>query len=170
MLKRRLVTRPNQAIASSIIVNTIRQWSVYQQAKTVGMYYPIGKEIDLTALLEDDKRFCFPKITDKAKALMTLSRYDGTFLPGSFSTLEPTGEAVEPSLIDLILVPGLAFDKPGNRLGYGKGYYDNYLRDYKGISAGIAYDFQLIEVVPAGKNDVSIDWLITDKEILCIQR
>jgi len=170
LLKRRLVTRQNQAIASEKVVANLRSWPLYQQAKTVAMYYPIGMEIDLTALLEDGKQFCFPKITDKGKASMTLSHYDGTFLPGSFSTLEPTGEAVEKSQIDLILVPGLAFDKQGNRLGYGKGYYDNYLRDYQGPSVGIAYDFQRIEAVPSGINDVSVKFLITDKEILCIQR
>jgi 5-formyltetrahydrofolate cyclo-ligase len=163
------VTRLAQAEASAKVVAFIREMPSYQRASIVGMYYPIGKEIDLTALLDDGKRFCFPKITDKDKAIMELHLYDGTFVTGSFSTLEPTGEIVSKSHIDLILVPGVAFDTLGNRLGYGKGFYDNYLRDYRGVTAGIAYDFQIVDVVPSGTNDIGIQSIVTDKEILCIQ-
>ena len=69
---------------------------------------------------------------------------------------------VEP---DVLLIPGMAFDENFERLGRGKGYFDSYLEEFKGIKIGICFSFQLLKEVPKEKHDKSMDYIITDKKI-----
>jgi 5-formyltetrahydrofolate cyclo-ligase len=86
---------------------------------------------------------------------------------GPLRTLEPAekAEIAEPRF-DYILVPGLAFDRRGRRMGFGKGYYDRFLPGAGGKKIGIAYDFQLWNEIPHDKHDHPVDAVISDKEIL----
>jgi 5-formyltetrahydrofolate cyclo-ligase len=96
--------------------------------------------------------------------------------PGPFGLLEPTPSAPEvaPESIDVMLLPGLAFDRAGRRLGYGGGYYDEAAGRMRaagrGLLVGLAYDFQLVERCPAGDADVSVDCVVTEREIVRCQR
>ena len=93
-------------------------------------------------------------------------------MPGPFGILEPDRGAPEVPLerIDLFLVPGLAFDGQGHRLGFGGGYYDEIgalLRAAgRGLMIGLGFDFQLVESCPAGEGDVSLDCLVTDARVV----
>jgi 5-formyltetrahydrofolate cyclo-ligase len=84
----------------------------------------------------------------------------------SFGVLEPesTLNAVNPKDIDLVLVPGLAFDKRGGRLGYGAGYYDSFLKEVKAEASkvAVAYSYQIIEKVPLEEHDVLIENILTN--------
>lgn len=81
---------------------------------------------------------------------------------GAFGIKEPAG-AEKVSFIDVIAVPGVAFDKNGNRIGFGRGYYDRFLSDNRyGQAAGLAYDFQVTEDITPDQHDVPLDVLITD--------
>jgi 5-formyltetrahydrofolate cyclo-ligase len=90
-------------------------------------------------------------------------------IPGPFDILEPPdGKTIAPKHIDLILVPGLAFDNRGNRLGYGHGYYDRYLKliDPKCFILGVAYSFQIIDKTPKTNHDIPVHAVLTEKYIL----
>ena len=82
---------------------------------------------------------------------------------GAFGIREPAARCPEISLnrLDLILVPGVAFDLHGRRLGRGKGYYDRLLAGVRGVKCGIAFDEQMVNDVPAGPSDVRMDFMVT---------
>ncbi len=89
---------------------------------------------------------------------------------GEFGVREPAPGCAEISLnrFDLTLVPGMAFDLRGNRLGRGKGFYDRILKDASGIKCGVAYDFQLLEHIPTEAHDARVDFILTPSR--CVRR
>ena len=91
-----------------------------------------------------------------------------SLIPGHFGVSEPPARPDRMVLPDVIVLPGLAFDKDGNRLGWGKGYYDRYLSDLanKPICWGAALDGQLVERVPADRTDQSIDAVLTPNGLI----
>jgi 5-formyltetrahydrofolate cyclo-ligase len=84
--------------------------------------------------------------------------------PSRFGLLEPDPAAprVDPGEIDLVVVPGLAFDRSGARLGFGRGYYDRFLSQVSGAKAALLYTLQLVDDVPVGDQDVPVDLLVTE--------
>ena len=87
-------------------------------------------------------------------------------VPGIWGILEPPAAAplVEPAAVDLALVPGVAFDRDGRRLGYGGGFYDRLLPQLRpdALCLGLCFDLQVVDRVPAGRNDVTVAGIITD--------
>ena len=87
----------------------------------------------------------------------------------SYGILEPKKDKIKnisSDKIDLIIVPGVAFDLKGNRMGHGKGYYDRFLNLVKSTSIGLAFEFQIIENIPVESHDKPIDMIITEKRII----
>jgi 5-formyltetrahydrofolate cyclo-ligase len=89
----------------------------------------------------------------------------GAFVVSGFGVAEPTGTAVEPTSIDVVVVPGLAFDRRGRRLGYGRGYYDRFLTSLAphAVTIGVAFDLQVVDEVPHESHDVALDLVITER-------
>ena len=87
---------------------------------------------------------------------------------GKFNILEPTGKIIDINLLDLILIPGLGFDKKGNRLGRGKGFYDDLLKNFKGTKIGVCHHFQLINEIPIESWDIKMNYICTEKKLLKI--
>lgn len=126
------------------------QHPFYQKAKTIATYLSFPHEFQTQELIEqalkDDKKVLIPKTYPKGR--MDFVVYDPQQLvKTSFGLLEPQGdlEVVEPSQIDLILVPGLAFTTEGYRIGYGGGYYDRYLEHFTGHTLSTVYPCQIQE-------------------------
>lgn len=162
-------SKADVARVSATIVQRIVASDWFQTAQTIAIYYPMGTEIDLLELLTiPGKRFVFPRIVDKKQKQMVFAILDRGFVPGIFGTSEPDGLTVFPAAIDAILVPGLCFSKRGDRIGYGAGYYDNYLRTYPGLTVGVGYAFQLLDSLPVEDHDVRLHRVLTDTEDLCI--
>ena len=89
---------------------------------------------------------------------------------GAYGILEPsTKRPVAENDIDVIIVPGLAFDRRGGRMGFGAGYYDRLLIKTNAVKIGLCYDFQLMDSVPSEEHDVPMDYIITEKEIVEIR-
>lgn len=133
----------------------------------VSAYYPVRGEIDclplLAALTGRGQRLALPVVRDDAFLDFRLWRPGGPLTPGRFGIPCPAdGPVVEP---DVLLVPLLAFDGRGHRLGYGAGHYDRVLaalRARRPVAAiGLAYDFQEIAAVPAQDHDQRLDWALT---------
>lgn len=137
----------------------------------VAGFWPMAEELDvrplMTELAEQGCRLALPAVVGKGQPLAFRAWSFGDPLePGVFGTLHPSpkSELVEP---DALIVPLLAVDEEGWRLGYGGGFYDRTLvrlRAKKSITAvGVAFDFQLVPNVPHGPDDQPLDWLLTDK-------
>ena len=145
---------------SLLIVKEIQKKPAYIQAKVVAMYYPMAKEVNLLPLLADTtKKFVFPKILDSKRKTMGFAPIDCTVLPGIFNTMEPDGEVIDSDLIDLYLIPGLAFSSQGD----GAGYYDFYLHQQRGYKIGVSYSCQIIDFIPHEAHDVLMDEWVTEQ-------
>ena len=162
--KRRLLSKDDVAEQSGKIVAAVEQMPCFQTAKTVLIYYPTHNEVDLLSLIKrykKEKTFLFPVVH---RRMITVCPYEGTdkMHRGKFNIPEPTTEPYT-GHIDLILVPGVAFDMTGNRLGRGGGYYDRFMAKLgkKTLLAGVGYDFQLVEKVPANRRDKRMDFVVT---------
>lgn len=142
----------------------------FRMARTVALYSPIRNEVD-TALLLDHclsagKQVFFPAISADTIEFQRVASPRHLF-PGKFGIPEPAlprfSGTTAPSF-DLIVVPGVAFDITGHRLGFGKGYYDRYLSGLSGelpTLSGLCHDFQLLESLPSEAHDIKMDFVVT---------
>jgi 5-formyltetrahydrofolate cyclo-ligase len=119
------------------------------------------------------KRVTVPKMEPASKQLMLSELKDPTreLLPGPIGIPEPRPEAIRPvevKRMDLFIVPGIAFDERGNRLGQGAGYYDRLLAPVaeRIPIIGLAFELQLVEHVPTGDHDIRVNWIITEKRTI----
>lgn len=139
----------------------------FRSAKTVGAYYAFGSEVKTDRIIERTrslgKTVALPSVEGENLTFYELS--SGKYLvKGRFGIMEPLPYSPV-DRIDLLVVPGVAFDRQGHRLGYGKGYYDRYLEKNKIFSIGLAYSFQLIEHLPRGGHDKRLDAIATEDGI-----
>lgn len=157
------------------IFNNLIKSQFYKNAKFIFAYVSFKSEVDTLGFIEyalgDNKIVCVPKIESKEKGIEFFEINSLAHLKaGYYGILEPTANCPSANLkeIDLMLIPGLAFDILGGRLGYGAGYYDRFLYQTKlnFNKVGIAYDFQVIDKVPMDEHDVRIDGIITTKDII----
>ena len=139
----------------------------YQEAKTIATYLSFPHEFQTQELIEqalkDGKKVLIPKTYPKGH--MDFVVYDPQQLvKTSFGLLEPQGdlEVVEPSQIDLIHVPGLAFTTGGYRIGYGGGYYDRYLEHFTGHTLSTVYHYQVQDFIPE-KHDIPVQEVLIDE-------
>ncbi len=140
----------------------IRGMEYYRKAQTVMLYMPVKGEADVTGLLCDKKVFLTP-VTDGDDIYACRV---GELVKGVFGVMEPAvKEVFDKEKIDLVLVPGVAFDKKGNRMGFGKGYYDRFLENINALKIGVCHSFQLVDSVPSEKHDVKMDIIVTEREI-----
>ena len=142
---------------------------------TIAGFLPIKGEIDPGVALAGARArgatVVFPRVTPAATPRLRFHRADapGDLAPGPFGLLEPTATCPELPLgsIDVMIVPGLAFDLGGGRLGFGGGYYDEVadaLRTGKrALLVGFGFDFQVVARCPADARDARMDWLVTDQ-------
>lgn len=153
-------TLPLDAISAKI-VRKIRQNPEFQQAKNVLLYSPSKYEINLLALLEEDKKLFLPKVNGKELLICPFKKGDALEI-SSFNIKEPCSNPVDPCCLDLAIVPALAADKNCFRLGYGGGFYDRFLAQNKVKTITPAARQLLVEKLPVEKFDVPVDFVITD--------
>lgn len=138
------------------LVATLRAWPRYLEAGTVLTYAAFGSEADLAPLMGDAKRFVVPRVA--AGGRLTLHLAGGPTERHPLGMSEPAADAprVDPSEVDLALLPGLAFDPYGGRLGYGAGYYDRLLPALRpGVPRlAVAHPTLLTEALPLEPHDV----------------
>ena len=167
-----------RADASRAIIEKICGLSAYQHAGTVLVYSGFGSEIETQILIEqiiaDGKIAVLPRVDRVAQSLILHSvKGPGELVASKWGIREPPAEAptVSASGIEFILMPGVAFDRTGNRLGYGRGYYDKLLTSVDPALARVAGAFscQIVVKVPVGSHDQKIDTIITENEIINMQ-
>ena len=145
---------------SSCAVKLVRENETYLQAKNVMLYYPTKYEIDLLALLDDDKNFYLPKVSGKDLLVCPFKRNEKVVL-SSLKIKEPCSLPSNPEILDLIIVPALMIDKNGYRLGYGGGFYDRFLNKYSGTKTlTVIPDKLFTDNLPREEFDRKIDEFI----------
>jgi 5-formyltetrahydrofolate cyclo-ligase len=141
------------------------------RAKTVLAYWSFGSEVDtgpLVRRLSEVMRIALPR-TDSGELVAVAYRPGDPVTLAGFGAMEPSGEeVVEPAAIDLVVVPGVAFDRRCARVGYGGGFYDRYLARTRADAPAIAVAFavQLVEAVPQGHMDRRVDVIVTEDEVI----
>jgi 5-formyltetrahydrofolate cyclo-ligase len=145
-----------------------------RQAGMIMVYYSIGREVETVSLIEkllrQGKRVGLPVCRDDlgldVREIHSLSQVQLRNI-GKISLFEPLPglPLVRPEDLELMVIPGLAFDRTGNRLGHGAGYYDRFLHQLPSsiFKLGLSYEFQVIPKVPVSRDDMGIDGLLTDR-------
>ena len=159
-----------RARSSQAICAKIEDWPIFQKAHVILGYMPVKAEVDLRSLLEryPGKSWVLPRILPEENHTMCFHPYDPQRLTmHPFGMAEPAADlpVVSAQQIELALVPGLAFDRNGWRLGYGGGYYDRFLREFGGVSLGIVFDALLLENLPRDRHDVPVQWLVSEEKL-----
>ena len=164
------VTEKSAAIAQSLL-----NISAVKDARTVCMYISAFKEPDtrgiIGALLASGKRVAVP-VTDEKNVTLSLSYIDNAseLARGAYGIYEPTViKRADENDMDVIITPGLAFDKRGGRMGFGKGYYDRLFEKTDALRIALCYDFQLLDEIPTEPHDAPMDIIVTEKRVLVIQ-
>ena len=145
-------------------------------ASTILFFAPLPDELNVWPVLELSMALgvtCALPFFDAAKktyGARVLNHLATEIVTGKFGVREPGSSCAEIALdkFDLVLVPGLAFDRAGNRLGRGRGFYDRLLVETSGIKCGVGYDFQLLEKIPAEPHDAKVNFMLTPER--CVRR
>ena len=151
---------------------------VFKHASVVMLYMPLVGEVDLTPAaircFRQGKTVCVPRVDWKRRDMVPveISSFDDEVMTIDDHGLRTPqgGRPLVPALIDLVVVPGLAFDSDGNRLGRGGGFYDRFLRRLRRSAAtvGLAFDVQIIDRVPADERDFGVGTIVTDRRVCSI--
>ena len=157
--------------AADAVFERLEHSAAFQLAEKILMYHSLPDELETHRFLskwKDRKKFFLPRVNGVNLEILP---YDESRLEiGSFHIEEPKGEQTYPvEEIEIIVVPGVAFDRKGRRLGRGKGFYDRLLASAKATKIGIGYDFQLVEDIPSEPHDVAMDIIITESATYIIR-
>lgn len=148
---------------SEIIMNKLEQHPKFMNAERVMLYNALPDEVQTQAFLEKwhlKKLLILPTVVGDDIIPVAIEK-DTSFAVGDFKIMEPQNEPYIGDF-DLIVVPGVAFDKNGNRIGRGRGYYDRFLSQHLEVKRiGICFDFQLVSEVPTEPRDIRMDEVIT---------
>ena len=141
--------------------------SFCESYSVIGVYLSMSDEVQtdelIRELLAKNKVVVFPKVIGDDLRFYRNNKFEKS----KFGVREPAdGEEYSKDKIDVIIVPGVGFDVKRNRLGFGKGYYDRYLSDFKGKKVGICFSSQVVMNLPITCEDIQMDILITDKMVL----
>ena len=142
---------------------------------SVFTYISYGSEVDtfsfINYLLDSGKNVYVPKCdTEKCEMCPVRITSLDNLHKNKYGILEPVDNGNMDDIIDVIIFPGLVFDKTGNRIGYGKGYYDKFFSslNFCPPKIGVCYDFQILDSIPADNNDVKMDMIITENRMVII--
>ena len=155
--------------ASHSICAILKQQRVWRSANTILFFAPLPSEPDVWPLLRDallgDKTVALPRFSTRTHdyTAAIVKNPESELRSGQFGIREPGVPCPEIALnrLDLVLVPGVAFDARGRRLGRGKGFYDRLLSAVKGTKCGVAFDEQIVEAVPVVPSDVLVNCILT---------
>lgn len=165
--KKRAMTIEQIESASHRLCERFFETDAYKNARTIYAYLPYNQEIRTWEIVEralkDGKKVAVPKCYGEVMKFLWIDDLDH-IAPGAFNIPEPIAD--EPEADDdtaLILMPGLAFDPEGHRLGYGGGFYDRYLAEHHDHTlVALCYDFQLFDHLETEAHDIPVDLVISD--------
>lgn len=165
---RMMLDETDKRSAAREVFDRLEATSAFIMAHKILMYHSLPDELFTHEFLDkwaSRKQFYLPRVNGVNLEILP---YESTRLElGSFHIEEPTGDDLtDPEEIELIVVPAVAYDRRGNRLGRGKGFYDRLLSTTRAVKVGVGYDFQLIDELPTEEHDVPVDFVITQTRII----
>lgn len=177
--KRKSLSKREAEEKSRIIMEKLFSLNEFKGSKNIMFYVSFNNEagtieIIKELLIKKEKNVLVPYVdTDKMIQISKIGSFDD-LEPKTFGILEPKKNKIKNfdiDKLDLVIVPGIVFDKNGHRIGYGYGYYDKFLGklNKNAVKIGLCYDFQLIDKIPEEKHDVPMDILITEKIVIKVQ-
>ncbi len=174
------ITPADAATWSAQVCDRIIASDIFQRVAVVMLFASLPGEVDLRPVVSEirrvGKRACFPRADWPNKRIVPaivsdmdrdlVPRYRGIREPG------PNAAAVPLAEIGLVLVPGLAFDLAGNRLGRGAGFFDRFLAEpaMKAATCAVGFDLQIVDSVPADARDIPIQWVATPSRLVAADR
>lgn len=166
-----MLNEAEKMAAADAVFSRVEESAAFQLAERILMYHSLPDELSTLKFLDKWKKlkkFYLPRVNGVNLELLP---YDESRLEiGSFHIEEPRGNDTHPvEEMEVIIVPGVAFDRKGRRLGRGKGFYDRLLQTAKAIKIGVGYEFQLLEEIPAEPHDVAMDYVITEHTTIKIK-
>jgi len=155
--------------ASVLACQLLEQQAVWKESQTIFFYAPLKDEVDLWPLVQDalarGRTVCLPRFDTATQRYVACEVKDlgADLVNGKYGIREPGDRCVLVPLnrLDLILVPGVAFDLRGRRIGRGKGYYDRLLSLAGGLKCGVAFDEQILAEIPTEPHDITVDCILT---------
>jgi 5-formyltetrahydrofolate cyclo-ligase len=158
-----------RSAASAQIRTRLKEQPFWQNAAAILFFAPLPDEADVWPLLEETlaggKTATLPRYDSASNDYLAcrVQNLQNEIGPGQFGIREPVAGCAEIPLerLGLILVPGVAFDWSGRRLGRGRGFYDRFLAEIRGVKCGVAFDEQMVDAVPVGKLDIRMDFILT---------
>ncbi len=177
LIKRNKLTEKKIASKSLAIMNNLIPLTILKNSNHIMLYISFGSELDTKPLIDhlfnQNKKVYIP-LTIPATREMIVSElldFKNDLEMGNFGVLEPKQESLRPMAadnLDLVIVPGVAFDKEGYRIGYGGGYYDRFLPQLPPSTTKIslAYDIQIINNIPKMPHDYPVQYIITENQVI----
>ena len=157
---------------SDLIIENLGKF--IKNAENIMIFMDMKNEVRITKLMKlyPEKSFFIPKITDSKNREMKINRYnENELVLHKFGYYESSSsDFYNENILDIVIVPAVVFDLEKNRIGFGGGYYDTFLKKIRGgnkkvLFIGICYDFQIIEKVPAEEHDVVLDFVVSESRI-----
>jgi len=158
---------------SGRILRHLKELELFRNAKVIHTYVSTKpNEVDTRRLIQEvlrsGRRVAVP-ITNRLRKALDHSEILGLedLKPGTFGILEPaTPRPVDEALLDLVIVPVVAVDRHGNRVGFGGGYYDRFLKGVHCPKVALAYSFQVLEEIPSAPGDERVDFIVTEDGVV----
>ncbi len=171
LTKRLLIESRDAEVMSGQITHTLLELDCIKDAECVMAYYSHKNEPNLLAfmhaLLDMGKKVALPYVAGNDNLIAVEYTFDSVMKSNIYGIAEPIiqneSEQAEP---DVVLVPGIAFDTALNRIGYGVGYFDRFLKETRALKIGICYDMQIVPHIKAEPYDVAMDMLVTERRVI----
>ncbi len=179
-IKRRgSISREDKKKKDTHIKDRLMSLREYREANNIVLFASFRSEVNTFPIIEDalmkDKKVIMPKVDDQKKRLMLYSIRNVSELENGYMDIpEPSVEKdreMSPEYVDLVLMPGVAFDEAGGRLGYGGGYYDRLIGEMKERPSliAVAYEEQIMSTIPVTEHDIRPDKIVTDTRIIDVK-
>ena len=173
LAKRNILSDKDINKKSDLIIKNLT--SYIENVQNIMIFMDMKTEVKITKLLElhPKKNFFISKITNSKNREMKINKYNkNELILHKFGYYESSSnDFYDEEILDVVIVPALAFDSKKNRIGFGGGYYDTFLekvrkKNNKALFIGVCYDFQIIDSVPTEKHDVTLDFVVSESKII----
>jgi len=167
-----LMSREECLEQSRDVFRRLEQLAAFMMSERILMYHSLPDELSTLEFIDkwhESKRFFLPRVNG---INLDILPYDRSRLRlGAFHIEEPDGDdTADINDIEMVVVPAMAYDRKGNRVGRGKGYYDRLLADTKALKVGVAYDCQLVDEIEADEFDIPVDIVVTPRHVIVTVR
>lgn len=165
---RLMLSEMEKVTAAEQVFAQLEKSAAFMLAERICLYNSLPDELSTKAFIakwHGRKNFFLPRVN--GVNLDILPYVPDSVHTGAYDIEEPDGEdIIDPRILDMIVVPAVAYDKSGNRLGRGKGFYDRLLASTRATTVGVAYDFQLFDELPTEPHDIPVDMVITQTSVI----